>query len=79
MLTKEVTLEDVPLEEVEYFCYLGSIIDGKDGTEADVKARIGKARAAFRQLGKVWRATKIEDIPNLCQQMSQDHSQDKMG
>ena len=57
--TKEVTLEDVPLEEVESFCYLGSIIDGKGGTEADVKARIGKARAAFTQLGKVWRATKI--------------------
>ena len=39
--------EDVPLEEVEYFCYLGSIIDGKSG----------KARPPFTQLWKVWRAT----------------------
>ena len=33
--------------------------DGKGGTEADIKARIGKARAAFTQLGKVCRARKI--------------------
>ena len=62
---KEVTLEDVPLEEVGSFCYLGSVIDGKGGTEADIKARIGKARAAFTQLGKVWRATKISKKTKL--------------
>ena len=56
---KEIILEGTPLEEVDSFCYLGSMADGKGGTEVDVKARIGKARAAFTQLGKVWRARKI--------------------
>ncbi|VDP32042.1 unnamed protein product [Schistosoma margrebowiei] len=32
---------------------LGSIIDGQ-GSNADVKARIGKARAAFLQLRNIW-------------------------
>ena len=57
--SKEILLEGTPLEEVDVFCYLGSMTDGKGGTEADIKARIGKARAAFTQLGKVWRARKI--------------------
>ena len=52
--SKEIILEGTPLEEVDTFCYLGSMADGKGGTEVDVKARIGKARAAFTQLGKVW-------------------------
>ena len=56
---KEIILEGNPLEEVDTFCYLGSMADGTGGTEVDVKARIGKARAAFTQLGTVWRARKI--------------------
>ena len=42
------------LEEVDSFTYLGSIIDNQGGTDADVKARIGKARAAFTQLKIIW-------------------------
>ena len=42
------------IEEVEHFTYLGSIVDTQGGTEADVKARIGKARVAFLQLKNVW-------------------------
>ena len=57
--TNEVTLGNTSLEEVEEFTYLGSIIDKKGGTEADIKARIGKARLAFTQLQKVWKATKV--------------------
>ena len=55
----EVTLGNTPLEEVDEFTYLGSIIDKKGGTEADIKARIGKARMAFTQLQKVWKASKV--------------------
>jgi len=35
------------IDEVETFTYLGSIIDKHGGTDADVKAVIGKARGAF--------------------------------
>jgi len=42
------------LEEVNSFTYLGSVVDIQGGAEADVKARIGKARAVFLQLKNVW-------------------------
>ena len=47
-------LEGEGLEEVESFRYLGSIVDTRGGTEADVKTRISKARAAFHILRNVW-------------------------
>ncbi|KAK3793480.1 hypothetical protein RRG08_000682 [Elysia crispata] len=33
--------------------------DKKGGTDADVRVRIGKARAAFKQLKNVWKASKL--------------------
>ncbi|VDO92541.1 unnamed protein product [Schistosoma margrebowiei] len=38
------------MEDVKTFTYLGSIIDEHGGSDADVKARIGKARAVCLQL-----------------------------
>ena len=52
-----IMLEGEALDEVESFTYLGSIADNTGGTEADVRARIGKARAAFQQLKNVWRSS----------------------
>ncbi|BFY98983.1 hypothetical protein BsWGS_02023 [Bradybaena similaris] len=51
-----VMLNGSPLEEVQYFTYLGSIIDQQGGTDADVKTRISKARATFIQLKNIWRS-----------------------
>jgi hypothetical protein len=42
-----ITLEETIMKEVESFTYLGSIIYMQGDTDADIKARIGKARAAF--------------------------------
>uniref|UniRef100_A0A183KCE0 DUF6451 domain-containing protein n=1 Tax=Schistosoma curassoni TaxID=6186 RepID=A0A183KCE0_9TREM len=42
------------LEDVKTFTYLGSIIDQHGGSDADVKARICKARAAYLQLKNIW-------------------------
>ena len=36
--------------------YLGSIVNQQGGTNADVKTRIGKARASFIILKNVWRS-----------------------
>ena len=47
------------LEEVESFRYLCSIVDTRGGTEADVKTRISKARAAFHILRNVWKSRVI--------------------
>ena len=54
-----INLNGSPLEEVDSFVYLGSIIDRKGGTEADIKRRIAQARFSFQQLSKVWKARKI--------------------
>ena len=48
--TEPVTQEWNEIEEVDTFTYLGSIIEKQGGTDADVKARIDKARAAFMYL-----------------------------
>ena len=36
------------------FVYLGSVVDQQGGTDRDVTARIGKARAAFVMLKNIW-------------------------
>ena len=43
----------------ETFTYLGSIVNNHGGTDADVKARIGKASVAFLQLKNTWSARPI--------------------
>ena len=52
--THSIKLEELVLEEVEAFTYLGSVVDKQGGTDADVRARIGKARAVFVQLKNIW-------------------------
>ncbi|VDO55004.1 unnamed protein product [Schistosoma margrebowiei] len=54
-----ITLDGKTLEDVESFTYLGSIIDGKGGSDADVKTRIGKVWAAFIQLKNIWNSKQL--------------------
>ncbi|VDP01775.1 unnamed protein product [Schistosoma margrebowiei] len=51
--TNLITIDGEDLEDVKTFTYLGSIIDEEGGSDADVKARIGKARAAYLQLRNI--------------------------
>ncbi|VDO93391.1 unnamed protein product [Schistosoma margrebowiei] len=53
--TNPVTNDGKDLEDVKTFTYLGSIIDEQNGSDADVKARIGKARAAYLQLRNMFK------------------------
>lgn len=57
--TSTIMLEGELLEEVDDFTYLGSIVNNQGGTNADVKARIGKARTAFLQLKNIWRSRNL--------------------
>ena len=41
------------IEPVEQFSYLGATVSMAGGTSEDIKARLGKARAVFRKLGKL--------------------------
>ncbi|CAH8556054.1 unnamed protein product [Schistosoma curassoni] len=54
-----ITLDGETLEDVESFIYLGSIIDEQGGSDADVKARIGKAMVAFLQLKNIWNSKQL--------------------
>ncbi|VDP23884.1 unnamed protein product [Schistosoma margrebowiei] len=54
-----ITLDGETLENVESFTYLGSIIDEQGGSDADVKARIGKARTASLQLKNIWNSKQL--------------------
>ncbi|VDP83042.1 unnamed protein product, partial [Schistosoma curassoni] len=45
--TNPIKIDGEDLEDVKSFTYLSSIIDEHGGSDADVKARIGKARAAY--------------------------------
>ncbi|VDO75968.1 unnamed protein product [Schistosoma margrebowiei] len=56
-----ITLDDETLEDVESFTYLGSIINEQGGSDADVKARIGKAWAAFLQLKNIWNSKQLSN------------------
>ena len=46
--------------------YLGSIIDNQRGTDADVKARIGKVRGAFIQLKNIWSSKVLSLHMKIC-------------
>ena len=56
---RPIMLEAEGLEEVEWFKYLGSIVDTRGGTWADVKKTTSKARAAFHILRNVWKSKVI--------------------
>ncbi|VDP51755.1 unnamed protein product [Schistosoma mattheei] len=51
-----ITIDGEELEDVKTFTYLSSMIDEQDGSDADVKARIGKVRAAYLQLKNIWKS-----------------------
>lgn len=52
--TTPVSMDGSNLEDVQEFTYLGSKIDRLGGTDAYVKARIGKAGVAFTSLKNIW-------------------------
>lgn len=52
---KNVQIDEHDIEAVESFVYLGAYISKSGGTEEDIKARLGKARAAYSKLDKIWK------------------------
>ncbi|GFR82611.1 hypothetical protein ElyMa_002367100 [Elysia marginata] len=57
--SEAVMIGDQPLEDVDAFCFLGRNIDQEGGTSKEIKARIGKAPAAFITLGRFWKTRDI--------------------
>ncbi|KAK6962103.1 hypothetical protein BgiMline_032176 [Biomphalaria glabrata] len=63
--TRLTSVQGEALEEVESFTYLSSILDHHGGTDADVRTRIGKARAAFHQLKNTWGSREISTTTKI--------------
>lgn len=60
-----IALGGRPLEEVDSFVYLGSVVDRQGGTDSDVAARVGKARAVFIMLKNIWASKEIGEATKL--------------
>jgi hypothetical protein len=57
--TRRVQAGGKAIEEVEEFCYLGSVI-AKDGScDKDIKTRLGKANSIFGRLNNIWRNKRL--------------------
>ena len=54
--TAPILVNEEPLEFVEVLTYLGSLISKDSGASKYIKARLGKAQGAFRQLRPIWRS-----------------------
>ena len=52
---EKVQVDEKDIEDVNSFVYLGANVSKSGGTEEDIKARLGKARAAYNKLGKIWK------------------------
>ena len=52
---ENVQVDDHDIEDVESFVYLCAYISKSGGTEEDIKARLGKARAAYSKLNNIWK------------------------
>ncbi|VDO83836.1 unnamed protein product [Schistosoma curassoni] len=56
--TNPITLNEA-LEDVETFTYLGGIINKQGASDADMEARIDKARGTFLQLNNIWNSKQL--------------------
>ena len=63
--TKVLRMNDEDLEEVQEFTYLGSKMTTDGSSDADIKARLAKARQAFRTLRNLWRNGNISQNTKL--------------
>ncbi|VDO67176.1 unnamed protein product [Schistosoma curassoni] len=54
-----ITIDGEDLEDVKTSTYLGSIIDEHGESDADVKAWVSKARAAYIQLKNIWNSKQL--------------------
>ncbi|XP_073820509.1 uncharacterized protein [Musca autumnalis] len=53
------------VDDVDSFCYLGSIITKDGGADTDVQSRINKARIAFHNMRKIWSSRNISRSTKL--------------
>ncbi|VDO54708.1 unnamed protein product [Schistosoma margrebowiei] len=68
--TNPVTIDGEDLEDVKTFTDLGSIIDERSGSDADVKARIGKATEGHLEVKATINQHQSQDFQYKCEDSS---------
>jgi hypothetical protein len=54
-VTENIKVGEDVLEEVEHFCYLGSMISSNGSCDKEIGSRLGKANATFGRLNNIWK------------------------
>src|SRR6218665_251189 len=49
-------IEEVSIEEMKDFCYLGSVMSSNSSCNKDIKTCMGKASAVFGRLERIWKS-----------------------
>ena len=58
--TLDISVEDLPIEQVSNFAYLGAIISADGTIDKELSSRIQKAPGAFYQLSRIWYSRNIK-------------------
>ena len=58
--TIDIKVEDMPVQQVSDFTYLGAIISSNGTIDHELSARIQKASGAFNQLNNIWKNRNIQ-------------------
>lgn len=61
-----ITVNNEPLEYVNNFTYLGSLIRKDNAAQKDMQARLGKATGAFARLKTVWKSSQYSTTTKSC-------------
>ena len=59
--TASIVIDTTPIEDVNEYCYLGSVMAKSGGTTEDIASRIFKVRAAYGQLRNTWKNSIISN------------------
>src|SRR5258706_81762 len=57
--TETILVGGKPVEQVEEFCYLGSVITSDSSCDKEIRTRIGKANTTFGRLNNIWKDKKL--------------------
>lgn len=59
--TNPIIVNGIPVDKVDKFTYLGSMLTSEGEVETDINTRIGKAGSMFKNLQNIWKSNNITE------------------